>query len=521
MRYFNTYGPVNEKEHYIVPRRELLDMLTEQVSAGSYFTVFAPRQMGKTTLLRQLTERLQAQSNYLVVVLNFQDYADWETPDFLLDIGAEIGEKIIEYLAAGAHAQRGAVQEMVAQSRFDRYGGLRAFLKRFHKLAPEIRLVLIIDEFDGTPPRAISPLLQTLRKLYLEAEPPRSLHSAVLVGLRNIAALNLGQSSPFNIARQLNLPGFSEDEVDALLAQYTAERGQAFAPGVSAEIYRQTAGHPFLVNRLADILTEQVALNRAQPISGADLEQALRRMTTESNYNFETIVRHANPHKATVLRIMAGVDYEFNLNNPVVRELHEQGVIEARPDGACRIANPIYQVVLFAAFRPIEAGIQGAAVANGYDFRPHVVDGRLQMDVILSRFRAFVERRGRAAFKISETPQEATGQYLLAAYLDLLVRQVGGEVFAEVPSGAGRLDVIVVFNGQRYVIETKLWRGPAAFDASVTQVQSYLRSEGQTTGYLVVFHARPAIYGRLPEGELEFVREDEGVTIHVYLVRLG
>ena len=50
MRYFNTYGPVNEKEHYIVPRRELLDMLTEQVSAGSYFTVFAPRQMGKTTL---------------------------------------------------------------------------------------------------------------------------------------------------------------------------------------------------------------------------------------------------------------------------------------------------------------------------------------------------------------------------------------------------------------------------------------------------------------------------------------
>ncbi|MFZ1627528.1 MAG: AAA-like domain-containing protein, partial [Anaerolineae bacterium] len=75
MRYFNTYGPVNEKEHYVVPRRELLDMLTEQVSAGSYFTVFAPRQMGKTTLLRQLTERLQAQSNYLVVVLNFQDYA--------------------------------------------------------------------------------------------------------------------------------------------------------------------------------------------------------------------------------------------------------------------------------------------------------------------------------------------------------------------------------------------------------------------------------------------------------------
>lgn len=29
MRYFNTYGPVNEKEHYIVPRRELPDMLIE------------------------------------------------------------------------------------------------------------------------------------------------------------------------------------------------------------------------------------------------------------------------------------------------------------------------------------------------------------------------------------------------------------------------------------------------------------------------------------------------------------
>jgi len=61
-------------------------------------------------------------------------------------------------------------------------------------------------------------------------------------------------------------------------------------------------------------------------------------------------------------------------------------------------------------------------------------------------------------------PQEATGQYLLMAYLDLVMRQLGGDLFTEVNSGEGRLDILLAHQGTRYVIETKIWRGKVAYE---------------------------------------------------------
>ena len=35
MRYFNTYGPVNETEHYVVSRRDLIATLVAQIERGT------------------------------------------------------------------------------------------------------------------------------------------------------------------------------------------------------------------------------------------------------------------------------------------------------------------------------------------------------------------------------------------------------------------------------------------------------------------------------------------------------
>jgi len=180
-----------------------------------------------------------------------------------------------------------------------------------------------------------------------------------------------------------------------------------------------------------------------------------------------------------------------------VNDLYIQGVICEDKHENCQIANAIYSEVLMAAFRPVRVDFQAAILVNGYDFRPHAANGQLEMGTLLSRFREFVERRGQEAFKVTDMPQEATGQYLLMAYLDLVVRQLGGDLFTEVDSAEGRLDLIVVYQGNRYVIETKIWRGKAAFDKGLTQLAKYLETEGEEQGYYVVFHARPNVYGKL------------------------
>jgi hypothetical protein len=311
MRYFNIYGPVNETEHYVVPRSELIADLVAQIERGTYFTIFAPRQMGKTTLLRRLRDVLQERQIYLPITLSFEAFESWSVSDFLHAFGEGLTKHIVQSLPP---EEARKVQKQLPDQPPGSFFALRTFFDALGCLAPTYRLVLIIDEFDATPQAAISPLLQTWRAIYLESAPPRSLHSVALVGIQNIATLNLDRSSPFNIARQVRLPDFTLAEVRAMLEEYTAETGQRFELGVIERIYHQTGGHPFLVNRLAGLLTEEIALDRAQPVTATNLDTALQQLVRERNYNFETILRQANPRRDDVLNILFGVAYEFNLN---------------------------------------------------------------------------------------------------------------------------------------------------------------------------------------------------------------
>ncbi|MEM7125089.1 MAG: AAA-like domain-containing protein [Chloroflexota bacterium] len=477
MRYFNTHGPVEIEHHYVVSRQWLVDELSVQIDQGKYFTIFAPRQMGKTTLLRKLDEMLVENPAYLPISLNFEQYEEWYSSEFIEDVAERIDYHINQAFQKRNHPQSEEVATLLSEEPPKTFQSFSRFFRKLYTIAPDIKIILIIDEFDATPTEALSPLLKTWRSMYLEKRPPHSLHSVMLIGIQNIARLNFGRSSPFNIAYQQRLNGFSSDELNDLIGQYSAESGQQFEPDALAFLYEQTAGHPFLINRTAAILTENLVTDRSISVTAEHVRLAIGKLVRETNYNFETIIRHADEYRDDVLNILFGGGYTFNLNDSLVGDLYREGVICEDDQEKCKIANPIYSKVLLAAFRPIRTGEQSAILVNGYDFRPHAVDDRLDIEGLLSRFREFVERRGQEAFKVTEMPQEATGQYLLMAYLDLVVRQLGGDLFTEVDSGDGRLDLIVVRHGHRYIIETKIWRGPATFAAGLEQLADYLSTE--------------------------------------------
>jgi len=520
MRYFNTHGPVEIEKHYVVSRQGLADELKSQIDQGKYFTIFAPRQMGKTTLLRRLDEILEAEPAYLPIPISFELYEHWSESEFLNDFVKLISHHLRVAFQQIQHPQSDQIQGLLAESPSITYAKLRDLFSDLYQIAPEYQIILIIDEFDATPQEALSPLLQTWRSMYLETRLPHSLHSVILIGIQNIARLNFGRSSPFNIAYQQQIDLFSSDEVTDLIAQYTAESNQNFEPDTLLMLHKQTEGHPFLVNRTVAILTEEIVTDRSITVTVEHLRVAFDQLIRETNYNFETVIRRASKYRDDVLNILFGGTYRFNLNDPLVNDLYMQGVICEDEQEHCKIANAIYSEVLLSAFRPARDDYQATILVNGYDFRPHGVDGQLEMGALLSRFREFVERRGQEAFKVTDMPQEATGQYLLMAYLEFVVRQLGGDLFTEVDSGDGRMDLLVVYQGHRYVIETKIWRGQAAFDKGLTQLAGYLETESVEQGYYVIFHARPNVYGKLTYDELEFDKVEAGKEIAVYLVRL-
>ncbi len=83
------------------------------------------------------------------------------------------------------------------------------------------------------------------------------------------------------------------------------------------------------------------------------------------------------------------------------------------------------------------------------------------------------------------------------------------------------MDIIVVRSGERHVIEMKIWRGIAELEAGQEQLARYLDTEKVEQGHLVVFHARPQVYGKMNVQELVFDVDVKGKVIHNYLIRLA
>jgi predicted AAA+ superfamily ATPase len=74
MRSFNTSGPNILEQHYTLPRLDLIEKGKELVHSDRYFTIWAPRQAGKSTYFRLLADALEAEG-YLVCKVSFENYS--------------------------------------------------------------------------------------------------------------------------------------------------------------------------------------------------------------------------------------------------------------------------------------------------------------------------------------------------------------------------------------------------------------------------------------------------------------
>jgi hypothetical protein len=338
--------------------------------------------------------------------------------------------------------------------------------------------------------------LHALREIYLSEEPNRCPYSVGIVGVKSITQLNYDRSiSPFNIQDEFALPNFTLSQVQTLLAQYTDEVGQTFAPEVIERLHQQTGGQPFLVNRLAQILTEEMKIGLDQTISLSDFEIAHKQILIERNVNISHLTTNIrqNPHFESVLMQIALLEQPvpFNLDNEIISELFTYGVIGDDSESNCRIMNPIYHYRIMRTFQPLFNGLERQYLPEDSDASDYLNSvGKINMRQLLANFQDFIARAGYRILQVPETPQEFVGQYLLFAYLDSFVRQIHGFMYTEVPSGRGRMDLIILHQQSKHIIETKIWEGNKRYQAGKRQLAKYLSLEKMKEGYYIVFDHR-------------------------------
>ncbi len=499
-RTFVTGGPAVPEENYFVKREQKLADFLQRVERGKYIVIFAPRQTGKTTFFYQALNVLENDPNYIPISLDFQVYSEAEPEQFYQNVGEEIISNVRRRLKAIGVANLADVDELLSQQKISDHFSFEDFFGKLRAQFPEKRVFVIIDEFDGIPQKAIRNFLYMLRKIYNAKKRDVAydyIHSVGIVGVKSIAQLDFDAAvSPFNIQDQFALPNFTVEQIAGLYGQYTDDVGQPFAPEVIKAVHQKTAGQPFLVNRMAQILTEELSIPKEKEITIEHFYNAYARILKEDNTHFQHIrrnIRRKDQFKMILNQILFGeTGLYFNINDSCISELATYGLVKEDENGFCIIDNPVYQEVIIKTFTPAINGLENRYLPEDVeDFVDYLSEsGEVQMDELLRNFRDFIGRSGYKILEIPETPREFVGQYLLLAYLDLFVRRIGGHFYPEVPTGRGRMDIILLHRDEKQIVETKLWHGEKRYQSGKRQLAAYLDKEGVQRGYYIVFDHR-------------------------------
>ena len=469
MREFNTSGPCDPALHYTVMREALMLEGKAKVNKGRFFTLFAPRQAGKTTFFKLLLNELE--KDFITVWITFENLKTASKAEFYQELN---------------HKLHRGLKKHEIQSELTIHNAIS--LSHFFENPQSKPLVLVIDEFEGIPDCVLSEVMHTFRQIYHQKE-YYNLHSLCLVGVSTIAELVVSSASPFNIAEELELPYFTFSEVSSLIKQYVAESEQVFEDKVIKAIDENTQGQPGLVCALCAYLVEKLVTHRNQPVLMEHYLKAQQHFLTERfDKNIINIVQKAREKKAFMLKLLFNEEpLPFSIHDPDMAWLYANGVID-KGNGNTDILVPLYKKALITAFRPLING-----EAEYYINSPHETinqyltpNGELNVNALLIEYRAYVRRRGFRAFD-TEKLKEGAWHYSLDGFLYFFIQRLGGQTYVEVPSGRGRTDILIRYQEQSYLIETKVYSDETYFKRGKGQLAEYLKSEALLEGYYVVF----------------------------------
>ena len=469
MRKFNTSGPNIPAEHYTLPRLDWIEKGKELVHLKRYFTIWAPRQTGKSTYFRFLAEALQ-QEGYKVCHVNFESFKEESKEDFLIRLNNALTD------------QWGILfQKETLASVFEQIEGLK-----------NEKCVLIIDEVEGINPDFFGQFLHAIRNAY-HSRNNHALKSVVLVGVSNIVGVVKDNASPFNVTDNLNIPYFTNEETLELLNQHEREMGQLFAPSVKAKISEITANQPGLVNAFA---AQLVADYPQKPvIEYTDYLKVEDWFLTEAiDKNISNIINKAEEHRTFVEGLLFRDEKVlFQIHRAEIKALYINGIIKKREDGYVDFRVPLYKKSLHIAFYPYtngESGRIGSTIDIDEYFSP---EGGLYIEKVIENYKAYALRRKFKYFQEKNkhgeyiTLKEATLVYSFETYLNAFLSMVDGKTYLEAHTGVGRTDLIIMVNNEEFVVEAKVYSDIVKFRKGKRQLAQYAKSLSLSSAIYLVF----------------------------------
>ncbi|MFQ9882441.1 MAG: AAA family ATPase [Clostridium sp.] len=489
MKRFRTTGVCNPNIQYMVDITDKIEQVKKLIEDNEYFVINRPRQYGKTTMLSALKRKLL--NKYLVISISFEKFGDIAFSDeeifckkFLKNCARAIrlidrnnSNKLFEYSKD--------VTDLDTLSDY-----ISEFIEECDR-----EVILIIDEVDKSSDNQLFiNFLGILREKYLRRidDEDVSFKSVILAGVYDIKNLKLKlrpdeekkYNSLWNIAVPFNIDmSLSEKGIEKMLKEYKNDRNIRLNAKKSAEfIHFYTNGYPFLVSRICQIIDEDLnALWNEE-----NMIKAIKILLNEKNTLFDDLIKNIennNDLKEYILDIiMNGARNTFNILNPIINLGVMFGYFK-NEDNMVAISNRIFSQVLYNYFSSL---LENNDTMKKYNFKSDFICGNgLNVEKILIRFQQFMKEEYSSK---NENFLEKHGRMLFLSFLTPIINGIGF-AFKEVQiSEEKRLDVVITYNSNKYIIELKVWHGEEYHEKGLKQLVDYLNINNQNKGYLLVFN---------------------------------
>lgn len=479
MKRFNTTGLCVPKKHYMVDISNKLDDIEKLVEDEAYFVINRPRQFGKTTTLNELSKKLS--TKYTVVKLDFERMSeDFSSTECFCSSFVESLSRVLK-------------KELKTVNTLNNLAYL------ISEITENEEIILMIDEVDRISNNQLFVnFLGMLRSLYLdrEAELCTTFKSVILAGVYDIKNLKLKFSdntdtrynSPWNIAVNFDINmSFNVVEIQSMLDEYKVDRNIHFdTKKISEEIYKFTAGYPFLVSRICQIIDDKILGDEIKEWNIVTVRKAIKILLSEHNTLFDDLIKNIENNED--LRelmfniIMNGEEKSYNIYNKTI-SIGEMFGYFSEKDHKVIISSMIFKEILYNYF---SSEVEEKVELAPYNFKNNfITDEGLDFKNILLRFQQFFKEQ---YSKLDKGFIEREGRLLFLAFIKPIINGVGFD-FKEVQvSEEKRLDVVVTYLREKYVIELKIWRGEGYHKKGLDQLVDYLDIQGLATGYLVIYN---------------------------------
>jgi hypothetical protein len=486
-RIFNVAGPCNHEDHYMVPMIERHIDVRTLIEQKQYFTIHAPRQTGKTTLVKELVRKIREEGRYYPLYCSLESVEVFTEPETGIPEILAVFQSAMKYsnlphkLTFGKNTNN-KLSTLIGDS-----------IKDYCSIIDK-PLVLFIDEIDSLSDKTLVSFIRQLRDGYITRDEIPFPHSIALIGLRNIRDFKskirenkdtLGSASPFNIiAESKTIKHFSKENIENLYEQHTEDTGQAFPKEVINRVYEQTNGQPWLVNAIAREITQKILdQDFSKTIELEMVDKAIQNIILRRDTHIDSLLDKLKEEriKKVIEPIILGKETTIEILHDDTQYCLNLGLIRSEKGKGLLPANKIYNEVIIRTLNydtqfSLETKIQNIWVKK---------DGHLDMDGLLSEFQKFW-RLNSGMWTEKYDYKEAAPHLVLNAYLQRVING-GGTINREYAYGKGRMDLCVIYNHQNYPIEIKLLYDKNTIPEGIEQLSNYMDGLGEKIGWLVVF----------------------------------